>query len=159
MGQACVLCTILSPITRCLAHCRCLINVVSTNYMWIGLLCNPSSPFCFSKCRKCFSIICSSKTRKALTRGCVCMYSHFSHVRFFLTLWTIAHQIPLSMGFSRQEYWSGFPFLSPGNRPNPGIDLVSYISCIGRWVLSHSHHLGSPSQETAILKNPSLQPG
>ena len=39
--------------------------------------------------------------------------SHFSHVRFFATPWTVAHQAPLSMGFSRQEYWSGLPFPSP----------------------------------------------
>ena len=38
-----------------------------------------------------------------------------------MTPWTIAHQAPLSMGFSRQEYWSGLPFPSPGNLPNPGI--------------------------------------
>ena len=128
MGQACVLCTIPSPITRYLAHCRCLINVVSTNYMWTGLPCTPSSPFCCSKkdqSRKCFSIICSSKTRKVLTRGCVCMLSHFSHVRFFLSPWIVAHQILLSMGFSRQEYWSRFPFPSPGNLPNLGIHLMS----------------------------------
>ena len=37
------------------------------------------------------------------------------------TPWTVGHQAPLSMGFSRQEYWSGFPFPSPGNFPNPGI--------------------------------------
>ena len=37
----------------------------------------------------------------------VCMLSHVSHVWFFVTLWTVAHQAPLSMGFSRQEYWSG----------------------------------------------------
>ena len=37
------------------------------------------------------------------------------------TTWTVAHQAPPSMGFSRQEYWSGLPFLSPGNLPNPGI--------------------------------------
>ena len=35
--------------------------------------------------------------------------------------WTVARQAPLSMGFSRQEYWSGLPFPSPGDRPNPGI--------------------------------------
>ena len=35
--------------------------------------------------------------------------------------WTVAHQAPLSMGFSRQEYWSGLPFPSPGDLPNPGI--------------------------------------
>ena len=37
------------------------------------------------------------------------------------TPWTVAHQAPLSMGFSRQEYWSGLPFPSPGDLPNPGI--------------------------------------
>ena len=45
-----------------------------------------------------------------------------SRVRFFVTPWTnVAHQAPPSMEFSRQEYWSGFPFPSPGNLPNPGI--------------------------------------
>ena len=38
------------------------------------------------------------------------------------TLWTVAHQAPLSMGFSKQEYWSGLPFPSPGDLPNPGIE-------------------------------------
>ena len=44
-----------------------------------------------------------------------------SGVRFFVTPWTVAHQAPLSMVFSRQEYWSGLPFPSPGDLPNPGI--------------------------------------
>ena len=39
-----------------------------------------------------------------------------------VTAWTVAHQDPVSMGFSRQEYWSGLPFLSPGDLPNPGIE-------------------------------------
>ena len=41
-----------------------------------------------------------------------------SHVQLFVTPWTVVHQIPLSMGFSRQEYWSGLPFPSPGDLPN-----------------------------------------
>ena len=45
-----------------------------------------------------------------------------NHVLFFATPWTAAHQAPPSMGFSRQEYWSGLPFLSPGDLPNPGIE-------------------------------------
>ena len=45
-----------------------------------------------------------------------------SHVRLFATPWTVARQAPLSMGFSRQEYWSGLPFPSPGDLPNPGIE-------------------------------------
>ena len=44
-----------------------------------------------------------------------------SCVRLFATTWSAAHQAPLSMGFSRQEYWSGVPFPSPGDLPNPGI--------------------------------------
>ena len=48
-----------------------------------------------------------------------------SHVRLFATPWTVAHQAPLSMGFSRQEYWSGLPFPSPGDLPNPGIEPMS----------------------------------
>ena len=40
----------------------------------------------------------------------------------FATPWTIALQVPLSVGFSRQEYWSGLPFPSPGDLPNPGIE-------------------------------------
>ena len=43
-------------------------------------------------------------------------------VRLFATLWTLAHQAPLSVEFSRQEYWSGLPFPSPGNLPNPGVE-------------------------------------
>ena len=42
-------------------------------------------------------------------------------VRLFATPWTVAHQAPPSMGFSRQEYWSGLPFPSPGDLPDPGI--------------------------------------
>ena len=40
-----------------------------------------------------------------------------SHIRLFATLWTVAYQAPLSMGFSRQEYWSGLPFPSPEDLP------------------------------------------
>ena len=45
-----------------------------------------------------------------------------SRVQLFVTPWTVAHQAPLSMGFSRQEYWSGLPFPSPGDLPNPAIE-------------------------------------
>ena len=45
-----------------------------------------------------------------------------SRVRLFVTPWTVAYQAPLSLGFSRQEYWSGLPFPSPGDLPNPGIE-------------------------------------
>ena len=58
----------------------------------------------------------------------VCMQSSFSCVWLFATLWTIAHQAPLSMGFSRQEYWSGLPCPPPGTLPDPGIEPVSLMS-------------------------------
>ena len=56
------------------------------------------------------------------------MLSHFSRVRLFATLWTVAHQAPLSMGFSRQEYWIGLPYPPPGAIPNPGIEPESPAS-------------------------------
>ena len=48
--------------------------------------------------------------------------NHFSHVQLYATLWTVARQAPLSMGFSRQEYWSGLPCPPPGDLPSPGIE-------------------------------------
>ena len=59
---------------------------------------------------------------------CLCALSQFSHVRLFATLWTVAQQAPPSMGFFRQEYWSGFPFPPPGDLPDPGIEPVSLMS-------------------------------
>ena len=56
----------------------------------------------------------------AIFLSVVCAYS-FSCVWLSTTLWTVAHQPPLSMGFSRQEYWSGLPCPPPGGLPNPGI--------------------------------------
>ena len=50
-----------------------------------------------------------------------------SRVQIFVTPWTITYQAPLTMGFSRQEYWSGLPFPSPGDLPNPGIELRSPV--------------------------------
>ena len=57
-----------------------------------------------------------------------CMLSCFSHVQLFAALWNVACQAPLSMGFSRHEYWSGLPFPSLGDLPHPGIDSASLMS-------------------------------
>ena len=54
--------------------------------------------------------------------------SHFSCVQLCATLWTITCQAHLSMGFSRQEYWSGLPFPSPEDLPAPGIEPASLMS-------------------------------
>ena len=59
---------------------------------------------------------------------CACVLSCFSHVWLFVMLWTVALQAPLSMGFSRQEDWSGLPFPFPRDLPNPGIEPVSRMS-------------------------------
>ena len=55
------------------------------------------------------------------------MCMHASHVRLFVTAQTVTHQAPLSMEFSRQEYWSGLPF-PPGDLPKPGIKPASLLS-------------------------------
>ena len=57
----------------------------------------------------------------------MCMSSHFNHVQLFATLWTVAHQALLSMGFSRQEYWSGLPSLAPGDLPDTGTKYMSLM--------------------------------
>ena len=59
---------------------------------------------------------------------CVCMLSHFSCVQLSVTLWIIALQALLSMGFAKQEDWSGLPCPSPGDLPNPGIEPSSLVS-------------------------------
>ena len=64
----------------------------------------------------------------------------FSHVRFFVTPWTVACQDPPSMGLSRQEYWSGLPFPSPGDLPDPKID-PGLLHC--RQMLYRLSHQGS----------------
>ena len=56
------------------------------------------------------------------------MLSRFSRVQLFSTLWTRTRQAPLSMGFSRQEYWSGLPCPSPGDLPDAGIEPASLVS-------------------------------
>ena len=65
--------------------------------------------------------------------------SHFSHVELCAIPRTVAHQVSLSMGFSRQEYWSGFPSPSPGDFPNPGIKPRSpalWADSLPSWQLS-----------------------
>ena len=67
----------------------------------------------------------------------------------FATPWTVVHQVPLSMGFSGQEYWSGVPFPTPGDHPNPGIESMSLMSSAlagkffitsASWEALRSHH-------------------
>ena len=58
----------------------------------------------------------------------LCMINGFSRVQPFVTPWTVARQAPLSMGFSRQEYWSGLPCPPPGDLPDSGMEPESLMS-------------------------------
>ena len=71
-----------------------------------------------------------------------------SHVQLFAIPWTVACQDCPSMGFSRQEYWSGLPFPSPGDLPNPGIEPGSPTLQADSYHLSH---LGIPGIKTVFL--------
>ena len=75
-------------------------------------------------------ILVGSSLNMQITLGSICnnivyVLSHFSHVQLFATLWTIACQAPLCMGFSRQEYWSGLPCPPLGDLLGPGIEPMS----------------------------------
>ena len=77
-----------------------------------------------------------------------CMLSHFLSVQLFATPWTVAHQAPLSMAFSRQQYWSGLPFPPPGHLPDPGIKLRSTASPALAGGLFSTEPTGKPQLET-----------
>ena len=67
-----------------------------------------------------------------------------SNVQLFPTPWSIAHQAPLSLGFPRQEYWSGFPFPPPEDLPNPGLN--THLNLLhGQTDSLTPSHLGSPN--------------
>ena len=72
-----------------------------------------------------------------------CVLSHFSHVQLFATLWTITWQAPLSVGSSRQEYWSGLPCSPPGDLPKPGIKPRSLMSALTGGFLTTSEYFRS----------------
>ena len=68
------------------------------------------------------------QNKRAFRWGILSVFSHFSHfscVWLLVTLWTVAHQAPLSMGHSRQKHWSGLPCLPAGDPPNPGVKAGS----------------------------------
>ena len=78
------------------------------------------------------------------------------HVQLFVTLWTVAHQAPLSTGFSRQEYWSGLPFPPPGDLPDPGIKAVSPALAGGFFTTElpgKTSRFGLPKSQTKLLFN------
>ena len=73
------------------------------------------------------------------------MYAQsLSHVQLSEILWTIVCQAPLSMGFCRRKYWSGLPFPSPGDLPDPGTEPICPVSPAGAGDSFLLSHLGSP---------------
>ena len=75
-----------------------------------------------------------------------------SYVRLFCDLME-AHQASLSMRLSRQEYWSGFPCPPTGDLPDPEVKpTLLYISCIGKQVLYHQHHLGKEDRKHCLRR-------
>ena len=92
--------------------------------------------------------LCISVSRFVLlvsSDRCMCVRAYlFSRVWLFVTPWMIAHQTPLSMGFSRQEYWSGLPFPPPGYLPDPGIEEMSPASLTLQMDSSLLSHQGLP---------------
>ena len=83
----------------------------------------------------------------------------FSHVRLSATPWTVAHQAPLSMEFSRQDYWSGLPFPTPVDHPSPGIEPASLGSpALTGGFFTTSHLVGSPLCNLWNLSSPTCVP-
>ena len=91
--------------------------------------------------------------------SCVCVLCHFSCVWPFVTLWTIARQAPLSMGFSRQEYWSGLPYPPPGYLPDPGMEPATPASPALQADSFPTEPPGKPCKEYMRILIESTQPG
>ena len=95
-----------------------------------------------------------------VTTATTCVLSCFSCVQLFGTLWTVARQAPLSIAFSRHEYWSGLPCPPPGGLPNPGMETrISEVSRTGRQVLYHcpAQSYGRLGPDNALLWGQPLQ--
>ena len=88
------------------------LSLLSRNWTWAPL---------YWKC----SILATEPSRKF---HCYCSVAKSCPTLLQSHVWAVARQAPLSMGFSRQEYWSGLPFPSPGNLPNPGVKPISPAS-------------------------------
>ena len=105
---------------------------------------------------------CKPEELGVIISVCVCVCSAMPDS---VTPWTVVHQTPLSMEFSRQEYWSGVPFPTPGDRPKPGIEPESFVSpaLAGRFFFTTSAAWEAPyyggwvqkvSEETEIGSSP-----
>ena len=103
---------------------------------WIHV-CEWLSPFAVPRCL----------TITTLLNGSACVCCHFSCVRLCVTPWTVARQVPLFMGFPRQEYWSGLPCPPPGDLPNQRIEPASVLSpaLVGRFFTTSASWEAQPA--------------
>ena len=87
------------------------------------------------------------------------MLCHFSCVRLFTHLWTVACQAPLSMGFSRQEYWNELPCPPPGDLPDPGMEPASLVSPVsaGRFYTTSTTWEAQVQHGVPVLNTHSLR--
>ena len=114
----------------------------------VTLLLSVASPGSCEKCRTSFLSVSFQTSRWSNSTADFYVHRFWwcarvsSRVWFFATLRTIARQAPLSMGFSRQEHWSGLAFLQWSSPPRDR--TVSHVSCISRLILLPLNHLGSP---------------
>ena len=103
----------------------------------------------------------ASKGKMCKVQRHPCVLGHFSRVQLFVTLWTVAYQVPLSMGFSRQEYWSGLPCPLPGDLPNSGTKPTSltplalaggFFTTSATWGVLQNHKDGEIGSKDVLPK-------
>ena len=110
-------------------------------------------------CKNKWKVIWNNQDKSESIHSHECVWSHFSHVGLCVILWTISHQVPLSMGFSRQEHWSGLPFPPPGDLltqgSNPGLLCCRKILyCLShQGSLYHSHSQILSKKRTCMLSS------
>ena len=109
-------------------------------------------------------ILLEHSSTPCIPRVCVRVLSHFSFIWLFATPWNVAHQAPLFMGFSRQEYWNGVRFPIPGDLPNPGIQPASLAIAGGlfttntTWEVPPSPHIFDKCLKTVFPYLTTLYP-
>ena len=131
------------PVPGCCTASREELVLSGGRYCWPKILGHASSPRRSGggSCQQGLLLTCScqhySQGPPLGPEGLADTLSCFCRVRLFATLWTVASQAPLSMGFSRQEYYRELPCPPPGDLPHPGVEPVSRVSCIGKRILYH----------------------
>ena len=134
-------------------HLKCTVGWVLTSiYIWETITSvKTQTTLLVHFCSRLACLPCSSGESWSVVINWFCVLcvraQLFSHVRLFVTLWTVALQAPLSMGFSRQKCWSGLPFSSPGDLPHSGIESMSPA-------LAERFFIGWATREALFIPSP-----